>query len=184
LKQFIQKQKQSPLGGASFAILFIACGGIIDVSLGITPTGDVNGTVFSAKDFEQWGRETLETIERDHRDKSQLGYYENQDRKDIAFTWSNSILLLAYAKAAQIDKSCEKPLDLLVQHMDRYWIVYKGIGGYDHLPHPKSVVERYYDDNAWIAMGQIDAYHATGKNDYLQAAAKAYWVLARPGKPV
>lgn len=120
----------------------------------------------------QWGREALETIECDHHIKGQLGYYENQAKRNVAFTWSNSMLLLAYAKAAQVDSSYDKPLDRLMQHINQYWITWQGIGGYDHLPHPKPAVERYYDDNAWIAMGQIDAYHATGKKEYLEAAAK------------
>jgi alpha-mannosidase len=122
--------------------------------------------------FEKWGRETLETIERDHKIDGASGYYEDQKKEAVAFTWGNSMLLLAYAKAAEFDKTYEEPLDRLMQHINRYWIVDKGIGGYDHLPHPKPAVERYYDDNAWIAMGQIDAYHATGKEAYLLQAAK------------
>lgn len=123
-------------------------------------------------EFARWGRETLQTIERDHRMEGQLGYYEDQDKKAVAFAWSNSMLLLAYAKAAQFDTSYEAPLEQLMRHMESYWVTYNGIGGYDNLPHPKPAVERYYDDNAWIAMGQIDAYHATGEKKYLEAAAK------------
>jgi uncharacterized protein YyaL (SSP411 family) len=123
-------------------------------------------------EFAQWGRQTLQTIERDHRIENGTGYYEDQQKEAVAFTWGNSMLLLAYAKAAEYDPAYRKPLDALMQHMDRYWIVDQGIGGYDHLPHPKPAVERYYDDNAWIAMGQIDAYHATGEKRYLDAATK------------
>lgn len=123
-------------------------------------------------EFAQWGRETLQTIERDHRIENGSGYYEDHEKKAVAFTWGNSILLLAYAKAAAFDPAYRVPLDALLQHMDRYWVVDKGIGGYDYLPHPKAAVERYYDDNAWIAMGQIDAYHATGEKKYLDAAAR------------
>lgn len=123
-------------------------------------------------EFGDWGRQTLKTIEWDHRIEGRLGYYEDQDKKEVAFTWSNSMLLLAYAKAAQADSSYTEPLDRLLRHIDCYWVTYQGIGGYDHLPHPKPAVERYYDDNAWIAMGQIDAWYAAGKKDYLEAAAK------------
>lgn len=126
----------------------------------------------SESDFAFWGRQTLETIERDHRIEGQFGYYESHDRKDDAFTWSNSMLLLAYAKAAQYDTEYNEPLDQLLQHIETYWITDEGIGGYDVLPHPKAEVDRYYDDNAWIAMGQIDAYHVTKKVNYLQSAAR------------
>lgn len=133
-----------------------------------------NASVRSApeSEFARWGRQTLETIERDHRIEERPGYFEDQDKKEVAFTWSNSMLLLAYAKAAQADSSYAEPLDRLLQHIDSYWITDQGIGGYDHLPHPKPAVERYYDDNAWIAMGQIDAWHATREKEYLKAAEK------------
>ena len=123
-------------------------------------------------EFALWGRETLEAIERDHRFDNKAGYCEDQDKKSVAFTWSNSMLLLAFAKAAEFDRAYEERLEGLMSHIDRYWVSYNGIGGYDCLPHPKAKADRYYDDNAWIAMGQIDAYQAVGKKKYLEGAEK------------
>ncbi|WP_169853163.1 glycoside hydrolase family 76 protein [Anaerohalosphaera lusitana] len=123
--------------------------------------------------FARWGRQTLEVIERDHRIEGQSGYYEDQSREDVSFTWGNAILLLAYAEAAKVDPAYEEPLENLHKHIQAYWVVDKGIGGYDALPEPREKVDRYYDDNAWIAMAQIDAYHATGKDKYLQAARRS-----------
>ncbi|MGE4285793.1 MAG: glycoside hydrolase family 76 protein [Phycisphaerae bacterium] len=121
-------------------------------------------------DFSQFGRETLRVIERDHSMAPRAGYFEDQTKSAPAFTWSTSMLLLAYSKAAAFDDAYYKPLDELISFMDLYWGDYKGIGGYDHQPHPKAVTERYYDDNAWVAMGLIDAYEATGKKEYLGKA--------------
>ena len=126
----------------------------------------------AGNDFADWGRQTLEIIERDHHREGLSGYYENQDKQGVAFAWDNSILLLAYAKATECDLCCEEPLDRLMQHLDHYWVVCKGIGGYAAVPNSKPVAERYYDDNAWIAMGQMDAWHATGRKQYLEAAAR------------
>lgn len=125
----------------------------------------------SAGDFTNWGRQTLATIERDHRMGSG-GYFEDQTRQKPAFAWGNAILLLAYAKAAKVDHRYARPLDELVQHLEYYWVEDKGIWGYDCLPTPRPKVERFYDDNAWIVMGLIDAYDATAKNDYLLRAEK------------
>ena len=124
--------------------------------------------------FEKMGRETLDVIHRDHAIRGvRGGYYEDHNRKAIAFTWSKSMLLLAYARAAQMDSAVyAEPLDLLVKQLDRYWIERNGIGGYDHLPHPRGDFERYYDDNAWVAMGLIDAWDAVKKDDYLERAKK------------
>lgn len=146
--------------------LFLLCPILFCASCGSTVQSPVE------PEFARWGRQTLEAIERDHRIPDQSGYYENQDKSNVAFTWGNSMLLLAYAKAAEYDPSYQAPLESLMTHMDRYWVTSQGIGGYDHLPHPKERVERYYDDNAWIAMGQIDTYQATGQKKYLDAAAK------------
>jgi len=127
-----------------------------------------------AANFETMGREALAVVRRDHAIAGRPGaYYEDQNKRAIAFTWGNSMLLLAYAKAAQIDAATyAEPLDHLIKHLDRYWVEHSGIGGYDHLPHPRSNIERYYDDNAWVAMGLIDAYEAVGKEDYLERAQK------------
>lgn len=132
------------------------------------------GVASSGNRYEKMARETLEGVRRDHAIRNRRGaYYEDQNRRAIAFTWGKSMLLLAYGKAAQADASAyAEPLDALITQLDRYWIERHGIGGYDHLPHPRRDFERYYDDNAWVAMGLIDAYEAVKKDDYLERAKK------------
>ncbi|HOQ04179.1 MAG TPA: glycoside hydrolase family 76 protein [Anaerohalosphaeraceae bacterium] len=121
--------------------------------------------------FSQWGRETLETIERDHR-LAGGGYSEDQSRTEPAYAWGHSILLLAYAQAAKADSVfCEKT-ENLIDFLQSYWVQENGIGGYDCLPEGRKKVERYYDDNAWIAMGLLDAYEACRKKDFLEQARK------------
>lgn len=124
--------------------------------------------------FEKMARQAIEVVQRDHAIANRPGaYYEDHTKRAIAYTWGNSMLMLAYAKAAQTDaKTYAEPLDQLIRHMDRYWVEYNGIGGYDHLPHPRTDVERYYDDNAWVAMGLIDAYEAVKDKTYLERAEK------------
>ncbi|MBP8605686.1 MAG: AGE family epimerase/isomerase [Phycisphaerae bacterium] len=124
------------------------------------------------RDFMKWGSETLACIERDHRIAGQAGYYEDQSRTNPAYAWGTAILLLAYAKAAQVEQLHAQSLTELIDYLSRYWVEDKGIGGYDCLPAPRNKVERYYDDNAWIAMGLMDAWTATGKPEYLKQAEK------------
>jgi uncharacterized protein YyaL (SSP411 family) len=121
--------------------------------------------------FAQWGRETLKQIERDHR-LADGGYSEDQSRSVPAYAWGNSILLLAYAQAAKAEGSfCEQTADL-IDFLQTYWVEENGIGGYDCQPNGRKKVERYYDDNAWIAMGLLDAYEACGKKEYLEQAKR------------
>lgn len=125
--------------------------------------------------FEHKGRETLDVVQRDHAIPNRPGaYYEDHRQRAISFAWGKSMLLLAYGKAAQVDPDTyAERMDALICQVDRYWVELNGIGGYDHLPHPRSGgIERYYDDNAWVAMGQIDAYEATKKKAYLERAKK------------
>lgn len=123
-------------------------------------------------DFSKWGSEALGCIERDHHIPGQAGYYEDQSRTNPAYAWGTAILLLAYAKAAQTEKSCAPFLAELIDYLSRYWVEDKGIGGYDCQPAPRNKIERYYDDNAWIAMGLMDAWAATGKPEYLKQAER------------
>lgn len=134
----------------------------------------IPGTVTGAQNnkFEKWGRETLEVIERDHSMDAPGAYYEDHRKRDVSYTWGISMLLLAYSRAAEVDSEYIPCLERLIEHQNKYWVVSDGIGGYDHLPHPKQTVERYYDDNAWVAMALVEAYKVTGKDKYLQQAKK------------
>ncbi len=61
---------------------------------------------------------------------------------------------------------------------DQYWSDANGIGGYDDGPHPKPP-DRYYDDNAWIALGLVEAYEVTHEQrDLDRAAATLRYVLS------
>lgn len=137
------------------------------IGLGFSQAAQVSRTEV----FKQWGLETLETIQRDHRLASG-GYSEDQSRRSAAYAWGHSILLLAYAQAARVDSSFCLHTEDLIDFLRSYWVQENGIGGYDCLPDGRKKVERYYDDNAWIAMGLMDAYEACGKKEYLEQARK------------
>jgi rhamnogalacturonyl hydrolase YesR len=76
-----------------------------------------------------------------------------------AFCWSVGVQLTALTAAARLDS--EKYLPGVRQCVDtlngQYWSEINGIGGYDDGPHPRPP-DRYYDDNAWIALGLVEAY--------------------------
>lgn len=121
-------------------------------------------------DFRAWGKEALEVIERDHATSAAGNYYEDQNRRNISFIWGKGKLLIAYANAARLEPEYHDNLANLIDSINRYWVEHEGIGGYDHLPHPRNHVGRYYDDNAWVAMGLIDAYEVLGNEQYISRA--------------
>lgn len=137
---------------------------------GVAASADVSLEA-AGRMFAEWGRRTLETIERDHRLPSG-GYSEDQSRTAPAYAWGHSILLLAYAQAARAEPSYCRQTEELIEFLRSYWVQENGIGGYDCLPTGRKKTERYYDDNAWIAMGLLDAYEACGKADCLEQAKK------------
>ncbi|AQQ08868.1 putative glycosyl hydrolase [Sedimentisphaera cyanobacteriorum] len=123
--------------------------------------------------FKKWGFETLNQIDKDLKFEQGLGYYEDSSREEVSFAWGNAILLLAKAQALKLDDSFKKEFDEQLKIIDEYFIVSDGIGGYNCLPvHKNTDVDRYYDDNAWIAMAFIDAYEASGNKKYLKKAKK------------
>ncbi|MHC4200066.1 MAG: glycoside hydrolase family 76 protein [Planctomycetota bacterium] len=127
--------------------------------------------------FRSWGAEALEQIEKDFRVEGTDLYAEwctadgarGNKYGRFSFVWPASFQLRALAAAARVDPGRYR--DRLVAYADalqRYWRVSDGVGGYMVLV-TKS--ERFYDDNAWIAMGLIETYEVTKQKRYLDRAA-------------
>ncbi len=94
--------------------------------------------------------------------------------------WSIGVQLTALTAAARLDPGKYGPwVRQYVDAIDRgYWSDANGIGGYDDGPHPKPP-DRYYDDNAWIALGLVEAYEVTHEpRDLARAADTLKYVLS------
>ena len=129
----------------------------------------------AAAKFAQWGDETLAAIDRDfwladqklYAEKANLGQRPTQP----AFTWGASVQLSALAAAARFNPAkYQKPLTDYADQLQSYWVQSGGIGGYDVLP-VRSSVDRYYDDNAWMALALLETSDLTGERKYLDRAA-------------
>ena len=94
--------------------------------------------------------------------------------------WSAGVQLTALTAAARLDPvRCRAGVRGFVDALnDQYWSDANGIGGYDDGPHPKPP-DRYYDDNAWVALGLVEAYEVTHEpRDLDRAAATLRYVLS------
>lgn len=127
----------------------------------------------------QWGAETLATIQRDfwlpdrglYADKVEAG---KTGRRGPAFTWGCGVQLTALTAAARLDSATYLPrLRDFLRGLRGYWTEHDGIGGFDVLPGPKPP-DRYYDDNAWMTLGLLEAYERTRDPALLQWAADTH----------
>jgi Glycosyl hydrolase family 76 len=149
----------------------------------------------AATQFATWGAETLDAIRRDFWIDERGMYAEKAsaegghgpstnppltppdqggEKREPAFMWSAGVQLSALAAAARVDSAkYTAPLAAYADVLETYWIEHDGIGGYSVLPNQR-VADRYYDDNAWIVLGQVETAAATGDAKYLERAAATH----------
>ncbi len=124
------------------------------------------------------GRATLAIIEQRFYLPERGVYLEVQGdgtakEAQTAYNWSMGIQLSALTAAAKVDGvRYLAPMKACVSLLDKYWIVADGIGGYSASYRAKAA-DRYYDDNAWVVLGLIEAYELTKDAAYLQRAESA-----------
>lgn len=114
------------------------------------------------------GKEALEMIRRDYYLPQAKLYSEKPDKKQPAFNWGVGVVLSALNAATKYDPRY-KPW--LKEYADRT-IAYWNDGGYDVLPGPKKK-DRYYDDNAWMALSLLETYKVLGQKKYLTWSKRA-----------
>lgn len=116
----------------------------------------------------EWGKEALEMLRRDYYlPKSKL-YSEKPDKKQPAFNWGVGVMLSALNAAAQVDAKYRPWLREYADATRVYW----NDGGYDVLPAPKPK-DRYYDDNAWMALALLETHQVLGDQKYLDWSQQA-----------
>jgi rhamnogalacturonyl hydrolase YesR len=151
----------------------------VSLVLGITHSCVAQTDATAAAQFAKWGAETLDCIRRDlwmedrdlYAEKSAV---DGERPTEPAFMWSAGVQLSALAAAARVDSAkYAAPLTAYADVLETYWIEHDGIGGYSVLPKQR-VADRYYDDNAWIVLGQVETAAATGDATYLDRAAATH----------
>lgn len=129
--------------------------------------------------FREWGTETLKAIESAFRIPGRDLYADEATAgqpvsERPAFMWGCGVQLTALAAAARVEpKTWQEPLRKYIRALDVYWNEQGGVGGYDVLPLPKPP-DRYYDDNAWIVLGLVEAAEITRDPKYREQAEKTF----------
>lgn len=94
-----------------------------------------------------------------------------------AHLWDTGIVLAAYAAWAKLDQTMAMAkIDLWLLSHEDYWLEAGPVSGYN--PGPDSTkVDRYYDDNAWVALALMEAYEHTQHGRYLDQALKVHYFV-------
>ncbi len=118
--------------------------------------------------FRAWGLQAAETIRREYRLPD--GLYADAlvagRPSGPAFNWGVGVWLSALNAAAKADPAWKRDLRAFVDATRVYWNDKGPVPGYDVLPGPKDV-DRYYDDNEWMAMALADAADVLGDRKIL-----------------
>jgi uncharacterized protein YyaL (SSP411 family) len=126
----------------------------------------------TADELQKQGEAALALIDQ-HLWMANRGLYgEKVSRGPLepAYMWSCGVQLSALNAAARLDRNVySKRLIDYAGALQVYWKEHDGISGYDVLPAP-TPPDRYYDDNAWIALGIIELYELTGEQRWLDRA--------------
>lgn len=110
----------------------------------------------------------LAALDKGYYIRSSKLYAERPDRQQPAFNWGVGVMLSALNSAAQLDPKFKVRLREYADATRIYW----NQGGYDVLPTPKPL-DRYYDDNAWMALALVETHEVLGDKKYLEWAKGA-----------
>lgn len=122
---------------------------------------------YTPETFKQWGDECYQVTEDSLRVSGVYSYEETiRGHQSRATCWPLGVQLKALIWGGRISQA-ENTYDFFHRN---YFNTANGIDGYDAV-YKNSNVDRYYDDNAWIAKLLVDLYIATNKKEiYLERA--------------
>ena len=87
------------------------------------------------------------------------------------FMWGNGVAFSALVGGARLNPRTYRPLmEAFFDGMEAYWDKDAPIPGYDAYFASPTGDDKYYDDNAWMALTFAEAYALTGQRRYLERA--------------
>ncbi len=115
--------------------------------------------------------EVQRSIQQRFWDDARHLYVGKSGRNGPAMMWSAGIAFSALDAACRYDPATYQPvLSSYFQSLDRYWDRDEPGGGYEPAPTNGSGHDKYYDDNAWMAITFAEGYDLTGSPAMLERA--------------
>jgi hypothetical protein len=121
--------------------------------------------VVTSHTFRQWGEDLMAVIQSTYGRSD--GLYRHSTTQTFAdYAWGQGIMSTALTAAAKLDSSyVERATRQADTFHLRYWCTQNGTSGYN--ASYGNCGDRYYDDNAWIALALLELYEITGNEKYL-----------------
>jgi len=154
-------------------------------------------------DYRQKAEEETDFIQAHFYDATaqryRAGYPADPKALPYDFMWANGVQLSVLALAAQTDPvKYSNPLYDFTRGLEAYWDPAAPVPGYNAWCSGPGGTDKYYDDNAWVALDFVEAFKATHDPLFLQKAYATqrfvlsgwddtlggglYWKLDRQGK--
>ncbi len=107
--------------------------------------------------------EVQRSVQQRFWDERRHRYVDKAGRDGPAVMWAAGIAFSALDVAARYDPATYRPdLSSYFQSLDKYWDRNEPGGGYEPGPTNGNGHDKYYDDNAWMAITFAEGYDVTG----------------------
>lgn len=138
---------------------------IVLVCILVLPSAVGRADILTGETFARWGRQILTRIDEEMARSDGL-YTHSVSQTFADYAWGQGVMLHALNAAAAIDSSyLAKARRNADEFHLRYWCSQNGTSGYN--ASYGGCGDRYYDDNAWIALALLELYELTGDSRYL-----------------
>ena len=121
----------------------------------------------------QRAAEVMQSVQQRFWDERNKLYVDDTVKRGPAAMWAAGIAFSALDAAARQSPQTYRPIQsTYLASLDRYWDRKQPLGGYEPYPSDGNGNDKYYDDNAWMAITFAEDYAATGDAGALTRAKR------------
>jgi Glycosyl hydrolase family 76 len=121
--------------------------------------------------YAKRGHEVTEHIQEKFFDSQSGVYYKSVTVRKPDYVWLQSVMFSNLVAAARSEPANYGPLlQEYFTALDGYWDAKVKISGYEASPTRGNGNDKYYDDNAWLAITFLEAYETNRDPHYLKRA--------------
>ena len=139
--------------------------------LGLTLLALVSTASAETNKYLQQAAEVTDHINQAFYDPASGVYRKYADKDKLDYVWLQSVMFADLVAAARNEPEKYGPqLEKYFTSLDIYWDDKAEIPGYEAAPTKGNGNDKYYDDNAWMAITLIEAYETNKDPRYLKKA--------------
>ncbi|MCC9604295.1 glycoside hydrolase family 76 protein [Blastopirellula sp. JC732] len=122
-------------------------------------------------DYKRQAETVTDHIQKTFFDSDSGVYFKTTKRDKLDWVWLQSVMFANLAAAARIEpEKYAQPMDAYFKALDGYWDDKVQIPGYEPGLTKGNGNDKYYDDNAWLAIAFVEAYETNRDARYLKRA--------------